>query len=69
MEIKSYSKKELALAYAQELSISGARQRLAFMMNRNPGLMEQLSLTGYRKEQRVLSAMQVKLIFEYLGEP
>lgn len=69
MEIKPYSKKELAIAYGSGLSVSGARQRLAHMMNMNTRLMMELNRTGYEKSQRMLTALQVKLIFEYLGEP
>ena len=69
MKVQSYSKKELALSYAPNLSMSGALNRLASWIKQNPPLMAALSDTGYTTRQRVLTCKQVELIFEYLGEP
>ena len=69
MKVQSYSKKELALSYAPNLSMSGALNRLATWISHNPPLMEALRDTGYTTNQRVLTCKQVGLIFEYLGEP
>jgi len=69
MKIQSYSKKELALAYAPNLSMSGALNRLAAWISHNPPLVKALDDTGYTIKQRVFTCKQVELIFEYLGEP
>lgn len=69
MQIKSYTKKELALAYAPCLSMSGALNRLASWINGNKELLAALSNCGYQPHQRMFTPYQVRLIFEYLGEP
>lgn len=69
MQIKSYTKKELALAYAPCLSMSGALNRLASWINGNSELSSALLRSGYQTRQRVFTSYQVRLIFEYLGEP
>lgn len=69
MKIQAYSKKELALAYAPNLSMSGALNRLAEWIRHNPALVRALEETGYTVRQRVFTCKQVELIFEYLGEP
>lgn len=69
MSIKSYSKKELALAYAPDLSMSGALNRLANWIKVNKELQAALYAAGYQDRQRCLTPAQVSLIFEYLGEP
>ncbi len=69
MNVQSYSKKELAIAYAPNLSMSGALNRLATWIKGNPELLRALYASGYRDAQRVLTSYQVRLIFEYLGEP
>lgn len=69
MQIKSYTKKELALAYAPCLSMSGALNRLASWINGNRELLTALCKCGYQTRQRVFTSYQVRLIFDYLGEP
>lgn len=71
MEIKAYSKKELAVAYGQNMSMSGALNRLREWICGNPELMEALKRTGYdpQKKTHLFTRYQVALIFEYLGEP
>lgn len=69
MKIKSYSKKELALAYAPELTITSALRRLRQWINDDHPLLEALTQAGYRPEQRVLTVKQVKILFEFIGEP
>lgn len=63
------SKKEVAFQYAPELGERGARQRLAAWIRYNPRLERALERAGYRKQQRVLTPLQVKIIYRYLGEP
>lgn len=69
MKVQPYSKKELALAYAPNISMSGALNRLAAWIKHNPQLVSALQQTGYTSNQRVFTSKQVELIFEYLGEP
>lgn len=69
MQIRSYSKKELALAYAPELSVASAVNRLASWIRLNAGLSHALERTGYRRTQRAFTPRQVGLIFRFLGEP
>lgn len=73
-EIEAYrvcamSKGELAMAYAPHLTQQGAVNRLAEWIRRNPELTEALVRTGYRKQQKLLTSLQVRTIFSYLGEP
>ena len=69
MNIQSYSKKEIALAYAPNLSMSAALNRLSTWIAQNDELREALVRSGYTKYQRIFTAYQVRLIFEFLGEP
>ena len=71
MEIRPYSKSELAQAYAPELGVgnNSALNRLSVWINRNPELLQALERSGYTKNQRLFTSYQVRLIFEYLGEP
>ena len=57
--VRPYSKRELAMAYAPEISPVSALNRLA----------RELGDTGYRPRQRVFTSLQVELIFRYLGRP
>lgn len=71
MEIRPYSKSELAQMYAPELGAgtNSALNRLSVWINRNPELLQALERSGYTKNQRLFTSYQVRLIFEYLGEP
>lgn len=69
MQVRPYSKKELALAYAPALSMSGALNRLACWIKSNNELLTALMNAGYQTNQRIFTSRQVQLIFDYLGEP
>lgn len=69
MQIQSYSKGELSQMYAPNLTPQSALNRLNEWLKKNTQLMEALTATGYYKTQRVFTTKQVRLIFEYLGEP
>lgn len=69
MEIKAYSKKELAQAYAPDITTGSALNRLATWIDNNPDLCHALQQSGYRKSQHVFTHYQVRLLFEFLGEP
>ena len=69
MNIRPYTKKELALAYAPELSVQGARNRLHQWLHFNKQLMSDLYAANYQDSQRVFTSRQVQIIFDHLGEP
>ena len=52
--VRPYSKRELAMAYAPEISPVSALNRLAEWMRYNDRLTRELGDTGYRPRQRVL---------------
>ena len=67
--VRSYTKKELARLYAPGLTTKAAGNRLAYWLSYCKPLWEKLQEAGYRPLQRNLTPEQVRLIFEYLGEP
>jgi len=67
--VRPYYKRQLAEAYAPNISPTSALNRLAKWMKINLKLYEALQQTGYRDTQKVFTSMQVALIFEYLGRP
>ena len=67
--VRPYSKKELALAYAPDISAGAALNRLAQWINHNPALRQALAEAGYRPSQRMFTSRQTELIFRYLGAP
>lgn len=69
MDYKSMTKKQLALAYAPDLSVGGAINRLRHWLHYNAALMDELRQTHYRETQHLLTARQVAIIMKHLGEP
>ena len=67
--VPPYSKRELAEAYAPNISAVPALNRLAQWFRYNLQLSEALLQTGYKKRQQIFTSMQVELIFRYLGRP
>ena len=67
--IRPYYKSELAQAYAPDICMGAALNRLALWIKTNTQLTEALKQTNYRVTQRMFTSRQVALIFEYLGEP
>ena len=69
MEIRPYTKSELALAYAPDLSPlnHSALNRLMSWIKGNRKLYEELVEAGYRTNQHYFTSLQVRFIFEYLG--
>ena len=67
--IRPYYKSELAQAYAPDICMGAALNRLAQWIKTNSHLTEALKQTDYRPSQRMFTSRQVALIFEYLGEP
>lgn len=68
-KVRPMSKMELAMLYAPNLTPQGAVNRLMDWIRHNPELTESLLRTGYRKSQKLLTSLQVRIIFDYLGEP
>ena len=68
-DIHPYYRRELAMAYAPDLSPEAAVNRLAQWFRLNRQLTEELRQTGYRPRQQVFTPMQVEVIFRYLGRP
>ena len=69
MQLRTYSKSELAMAYAPEISVHGAVNRLMSWIRYNESLYAALQAAGYKTNQRLFTTRQVAIIFEYLGEP
>ena len=67
--IQPYYKSELAQAYAPEISLKAALNRMALWIKINAPLTEALCETGYHPKQKLLTSRQVELIFQYLGQP
>ena len=67
--MKLYTKQELALLYFPNAKPHAATNMLADWIRRCTELRQQLALTGYRPKQRTFTMKQLKLIYEYLGEP
>lgn len=69
MELRPYSKSELAQAYAPYITVHAAVNRLMAWIKYNEPLYNALKQSGYTVNQRLFTIRQVALIFEYLGEP
>ena len=67
--MKPISKSDLALQYVPNVTPHSAVNRLMAWINGCKALVSGLAKTGYSTRQKYLSAEQVKLIHEYLGEP
>ena len=67
--IKSYGKAELAKLYFPRLNAHTALRTLHRHMTKCDGLLPALQRTGYRRCERTFTRYQVKIIFDYLGEP
>lgn len=63
------TKKELAAAYAPELSPASALRRLSRWMQRHPKLMDELKFSGYFCRQKKMNHRQLSIVFKYLGPP
>lgn len=69
MDTHTYTKKELAKAYAPGLTPKAALNRLMLWINTNKQLSKALHRAGYNKMQKKFSDGQVSLIFKHLGVP
>lgn len=62
-------KVELAMLYAPKASPSYAIKILRTLINQDSELVEMLEKLNFRKHSHLVTPKQVRLIFEYLGEP
>ena len=69
MRPHAMGKGELAMLYGPHMTQGAALNRLAQWMQHNPRLMAELADTGYRRQQRLLTSLQVEIIFRHLGTP
>ena len=69
MTQRSYTKQELALLYFPSTSPVVASAHLMRWIQRNPDLMTKLRESGYGKNTKEFTPMQVSHIFYFLGEP
>ena len=67
--ITSLTKSELAWQYSPDLSQTAALNRLRRWIEGDTALLTALKETGYRPQQRILTARQVAIIHEYIGMP
>ena len=67
--MKIYTKRELAMRYFPNSSPRTATNNLARWIARSPILRQQLKESGYRSRCRVLTAKQIKIIIDFLGDP
>ena len=69
MDLRSYTKQELALLYFPDSSPVVASAHLMRWIQRNPDLMKKLYQSGYGKNHKEFTPMQVSYILFFLGEP
>ena len=69
MELRSYTKQELALLYFPDSDPDVARAHLMRWIVRCTQLYEQLKKSGYNKSCKEFNPLQVSYIFFHLGEP
>ena len=67
--LRPYYKRDLAIAYAPDITPASALNRLALWIHHNAALHEALLLAGYQVRQRMFTSLQVELICRYLGRP
>lgn len=69
MDLRSYTKQELALLYFPDSDPDVARAHLMRWIVRCTQLYEQLQKSGYNKSCKEFNPLQVSYIFFNLGEP
>ena len=62
-------KRTLALRYFPHSTPAAALRRMERWMNQAHGLQEALRATGYRRRNRTLTPRQLRIVYDYLGEP
>lgn len=67
--VKPYYKRDLAVAYAPDITPVAALNRLSAWIHHHKTLYRELVDSGYADRQRIFNSVQVGLIFRYLGRP
>lgn len=67
--LRSYTKQELALLYFPDATPAVASAHLMRWIQRIPDLLQKLAATGYGKNCKEFTPMQVSYILYFLGEP
>jgi len=68
-EIRSYFKSELANLYLPAVPVRSALRTLNGWMHRHPTLLADLQRTGYQKNSKILTPVQVGMVVVALGKP
>ena len=69
MNIRAYSKKELALLFFPDSTPETAVKHLMALIRRNDMLWDELQQMGYYSHSKTFSPRQVQAIFDWLGAP
>ena len=69
MDLRSYTKQELARLYFPDATPAVASAHLMRWIQRIPDLLQKLAATGYGKNCKEFTPMQVSYILYFLGEP
>ena len=69
MDLRSYTKQELALLYFPDATPAVASAHLMRWIQRIPDLLQKLAATGYGKNCKEFTPMQVSYILYFLGDP
>lgn len=67
--VRFYGRTELAIRYNPTLDAQSAWRKLKEWIAYNPDLTSALKEAGYDPRRRSFTPKQVKLIFQYIGEP
>ena len=67
--VHAYAKADLAMKYNPQLSPITAMQLLRRWIAYNKDLTHELQAIGYVKSRHYFTPLEVRLIFQYLGEP
>lgn len=67
--MKSYSFKELALAYFPDKSSESATKQLRSWITNIPDLSDALVAAGHYKNQKILPPRLISILVNWLGEP
>jgi hypothetical protein len=68
-KIRSYGYGELALLYFPNSTKKSASTQLGRWLRQNNILKEKLLISGLKRGTKLLTPNQVKIIFEFIGEP
>ena len=69
MDLRSYTKQELALLYFPNSSPTVASAHLMRWIQRNPDLQKKLYESGYSDRSKEFTPIQVSYLYYFLGEP